>query len=158
MSASKYDGHTPGPWSLDDDVAAHIIVRGPQREDKYVPVIADVTAPLCRRTDEPGPAIAAMEANARLIADAPALLAENARLRERAERAEARYAETEAERMRLREALERIARDGESALPTVSGDHTVSGYDAGYDVGMVDGMRQASGAARAALAGGKGEA
>lgn len=68
---TKYEGHTPGPW---------------QQQNKYGVFVLDavglVKNTICWTALNNNTRTAENEANARLIADAPTLLAENIRLRE----------------------------------------------------------------------------
>jgi len=69
IDTDKYEGHTPAPWIALDDNA----VKTPKHDDPY--------AFIERRNDD-GYVVALSKADARLIADAPLLLAEVKRLRE----------------------------------------------------------------------------
>lgn len=70
---TKYEGHTPGPWSYYEDSCAECRRTG--------------TAEYCIVEPDGGDhGQFSNEADARLIADAPTLLAENKRLREALEK------------------------------------------------------------------------
>lgn len=87
---TKYEGHTPGTWGVASTVVGALRVDGDPR-DGWVPV-ADM-----RQGGNEG------AANARLIADAPLLLAEVRRLREENEQQRKtieRYAQWDAQRQR----------------------------------------------------------
>ena len=71
---SDYTGHTPGPWEWTRRFGDYIALRG----DNYAPVIERDTP----EGPSPDTYLDINEADARLIAAAPELLAENKRLRE----------------------------------------------------------------------------
>ena len=72
MNAERFDGHTPGPWYLDDapDVKHPSVVLA----DDGATIVAEAMTVVAEQHDA--------EANARLIAAAPDLLAEVKRLRD----------------------------------------------------------------------------
>ena len=72
MNADQFDGHTPGPWYVDDapDVKHPSVVLA----DDGATIVAEATTVVAEQHDA--------EANARLIAAAPDLLAEVKRLRD----------------------------------------------------------------------------
>lgn len=71
MNTGRFDGHTPGPWYVDDapDVEHPSVVLA----DDGATIVAEATTVVAEQHDA--------EANARLIAAAPDLLAEVKRLR-----------------------------------------------------------------------------
>ena len=78
IDTDKYEGHTPAPWTLSEEYAYELFIyAGDVRLAKM-----DDNAPL--HTNEHGNV---EDVNAQLIADAPKLLAEVYRLRERLIRA-----------------------------------------------------------------------
>ncbi len=73
VDTDKYEGHTEGEWIADGDDEWGWAVETPKHDDPY--------AFIERRNDD-GEVVSLSEADARLIADAPLLLAEVIRLRE----------------------------------------------------------------------------
>tara|TARA_R110002110_G_scaffold406153_1_gene625803 strand:+ start:291 stop:632 length:342 start_codon:yes stop_codon:yes gene_type:complete len=69
IDTDKYEGHTPAPWNIRDD----IVILGGHRGFDYIAQVG---------FDEDYNDIPQIRKNARLIADAPKLLAEVKRLRE----------------------------------------------------------------------------
>lgn len=66
---AKYEGHTPGPWSIEANKKSFTVGTPKDKLGSYM--FAEIVAKGIQT-----------QANARLIADAPALLADNERLRE----------------------------------------------------------------------------
>jgi hypothetical protein len=73
IDTDKHEGVTPAPWIADGDDERGWVVITPKHDDPY--------AFIERRNDD-GEVVSLSEADARLIADAPLLLAEVKRLRE----------------------------------------------------------------------------
>ena len=85
IDKDKYEGRTEGKWIADGDDKWGWFVRTPKHDDPY--------AFIERRNDD-GEVVSLSEADAQLIADAPLLLAEVKRLRDKltlVERAEAHW-------------------------------------------------------------------
>ena len=73
IDTDKHEGVTPAPWIADGDDERGWVVITPKHDDPY--------AFIERRNDD-GEVVSLSEADARLIADAPLLLAEVKRLKE----------------------------------------------------------------------------
>jgi len=81
IDTSKYEGHTPGPWEAElDDTDGHMYVAIAEGDEKRE-VFLDLPCWVCEED------MLELTATAELIADAPLILAEVKRLRERLIRA-----------------------------------------------------------------------
>lgn len=87
LDLTRYDGHTPGPWQIGYDDGSgpeNIVATDGGKKAAFARLRWGCSC--CERRVEEYPLLPVEQANARLIADAPQLLAEVRRLREESER------------------------------------------------------------------------